>query len=77
MNIADLRKAIDGLADDMEVIVEFGNSQKEAIFAEVCTHENGGLDHSSEAMEMSIKAGDGLDPECWEKLETPTFKIVA
>lgn len=78
MNIGDLRKAIEGLPDSVELIIEFGSAgQKGAVFTDVCTHENDGQHYSADAMETSIREGDGLDPECWDKLEKPTFKIVA
>jgi len=78
MNIGKLRKAIEGLPDDTEVILEWpGDSQRNAVYAEVCTQQNGGLHYSEETKRESIKHGDGLDPEAWDELKKPTFKIVA
>ena len=78
MNVGKLREALAGLPDGMEVILEFGAAgQKNAVFFEVCTHANGGMQYSTETMDISIRDGDGLDPQCWEVLGEPTFKIVA
>lgn len=80
MNVGELRAALEGLPDDMEVIGEFGNSgQKNVVYAEVCTHEHKGLSYHRECMEESLRGENGptmADPELWDELEKQTFKIV-
>jgi hypothetical protein len=57
MNVGQLRKALEGLPDDIELISQFGTAgQKDVVYTDLCTHENGGMHYSTEAMETSIKA---------------------
>jgi hypothetical protein len=76
MDVGGLRKMLEGLPDDMKVIGEWKDGGQDSVLsAEVCTYENGGLHYSEETMKVSLRDGDGLDRDCWEKLKKPTFKI--
>ena len=78
MDLGKLRKFIketSDLPDDTDLIVEQKDGgQDEALYIEVCTHENGGLHYSKESIEGN-KGNPSFDPDCWEKLEKPTVKI--
>lgn len=77
MKVRDLRAALEGVSDDTEVIIEWGGGQHGACYAEVCTHENGSLHYPTDTVKASIQNGEseGFDPECWDQLDAPTFKI--
>lgn len=79
MNIGRLRQLIEKLPDDMEVIIESNfRGQKDAVSAEVCRHENGGLHYTDTERTESLNGGrDGLNPEGWDLLKRPTFRIGA
>ena len=72
MTVGEMRKAMEGLPDDMEVFGESWDGQRDVICGEVCTHENGGLQYPAEYMEDR----EAFDPECWSPLDKPTFRIM-
>ncbi|MCK4540006.1 hypothetical protein KAU09_02535 [Candidatus Parcubacteria bacterium] len=78
MNLGGLRRFIEGIAylpDETDLIVEQKDGgQDEALCAEVCTYEYGGLHYSKDSVKEN-EDNTAFDPECWEKLEKPTVKI--
>jgi hypothetical protein len=73
MNLGELREIIKDLPDEMEITVEDKTGgQDEALCAEICFRERGGLRYSEESIKDDA---EGSDSECWELLESPELLI--
>ncbi len=75
MNVGDLRKAIQGLPDEMELVGDAAYGQQDIWCIEVCTHQYRGLHYSESDIEDFLAEEPGFCSDNWEPLTNPTLKI--
>jgi len=74
VNVEELRRAIEGLPDDMELTGEAAYGQQAILDVEVCTYEYDLLHHAEGDRERLAERED-FNPDLWIPLEEPTLKI--
>ena len=76
MNVGELRQALEGLPDDMELVGEAAYGQQDILDTCVCTHAYDGMHHKESDKPDYLEKERDFIPDRWEPLDTPTFKIV-
>jgi len=76
MNVGELRKALEGLPDDMELVGEASYGQQDILCTSVCTHQYDGMHHRVEDRVEYLEKYEDFYPDYWGPLNVPTFKIV-
>ena len=76
MKVGELRKALEGLPDEMELVGEAAYGQQNILYAAVCTHQYDGMHHQETDRVEYLEKQEDFYPNRWGQLDTPTFKIV-